>query len=293
MKKIWIGICLFLFVLLSGVTLYSLWGSQEVNAVTEYEKQEVERIEIEVASMDVDIQTASVSHVEMSAEGKTNQPLFTYHYSQGKLHIEEVERKGVRLLPFSPFKDASLHIVLPEKKYEALTMQASSGDIRIEEMTTASLNIKTSSGSVDMVNNEIEKTLAIETSSGDIAGEAVTAGARTYQTKSGSITEEDAEGEKTRVNTASGDLSLTGMQTLTGLDVETTSGDVHVSYESAAPQDGTVLFTSRSGEAIVNWEDLLYEKKEEHSFRAVLGKGSEENIIQIATQSGDLHLNNR
>ncbi|MBN8237163.1 DUF4097 family beta strand repeat protein [Halobacillus kuroshimensis] len=293
MKKIWTGICLVLLVLLSGVVLYSLWGSQEVKAVTEYEKQEVERIEIEVASMDVDIQTASVSDIEMSAEGKTDQPLFTYHYSEGTLHLEEEERKGIRLLPFSPFKDASLSIVLPKKKYEGLTMQASSGDIRIEGLTAETIHIEASSGSVDMVDTEIQKTLAVETSSGDVTGEAVTAGARTYKTKSGSIREEDADGGKTTVDTTSGDLSLSGMQVLNGLEVETNSGDVHVSYALAAPQDGKVLFTSRSGDAVVNWEDLLYETKKEHSFEAVLGDGTEENIIRIATQSGDLHLENR
>lgn len=293
MKKIAAGVCLFLVVLVSGVVFYSLWDNPEVNAVTEYEDQEVERIEIEVTSMDVDIQTASVPRVEMRAEGKTDQPLFTYHYSEGAMHIEEVERKGIRLLPFSPFKDASLSIVLPEKKYEDLTMQASSGDIRIEGMAAASLDIKTSSGSVDMVNNEIQKTLAIETSSGDITGEAVTAGVRTYITKSGSVTEEGADGGETMVTTASGDLSLTGMQAHTGLEVETNSGDVQVNFASSSLEDGTVSFMSRSGEAVVNWDGLLYEEKKEHAFKAVLGNGDEGNVIRIETQSGDLHLNKR
>ena len=208
-------------------------------------------------------------------------------------------------------------------KLTALRLSASSGDININEVTAAKIDLSTSSGSIEVYggagdtsatsssgNITIESStglLEAEASSGNIVIKA-SSGEKILSTTSGNIKITDADGY-TKASASSGTIKT---DTLAGAgQFKTTSGDIrlNIAAEPEALTKDIIIATSSgaaelsipsslqfnfnadtsSGSINTSFEDILSFSDDEKHAKGTIGAAPSINI-KIATSSGDIKV---
>ncbi|MBM7619733.1 lia operon protein LiaG [Bacillus tianshenii] len=267
----------------------------------------IKKVEVDVSSIDVKVVSTTGEEIKVDLAGEVSERykddfklIVKENGDTLKVEIEEPNfRFGTIMI------NLQMIIELPEKEYESIRLNASSGDfdikgiramemitevssgdIRAEDVTVASVfELDASSGDMRLNNVKAEK-FAVSASSGDIRLDGVE-GEVSVDTSSGDITVYDAAGNLT-LEASSGDITIDNNKVQGNIQAEATSGDVKVSFRDA-PTSLSLDFRASSGDGSVNLEEMLFDEKTEDEILGKIGDGKY--LLKVRTTSGDFSLN--
>lgn len=205
---------------------------------------------------------------------------------QGVLKITQNEEKNKWYEYIWNFNDKKITISMPESKYESIDIKVSSGDVEMpDNFTFEQGNLTASSGDIKF-GASVTGALNVITSSGDIELDSVSAESFNLNAPSGEIKMRSAEtaGEMV-IGTSSGDVELRSVN-CGRLEIETTSGEQKLKNVVAK---GELWASSTSGDISADrcdGEDVIFET----TSGDVKGKLLSEKKFSTETSSGDVDI---
>jgi lia operon protein LiaG len=300
----------------------------ELHEFREVPASEIKRLKVTTGSTNVELTPTSQENVILELKGQVSKKLedaYQLNMSQSTdmLDVSISKRKSFVLFGFT-IDRSKLNVRVPEKWFETLTVQTSSGDVEAEGLTANAINFRASSGELRVKRTETKAGLSLEASSGEIRVEQLkTPAAIAIQTSSGEIDAREMEASSINVRANSGDIdvrsvvaSKVSIRTSSGeikvrelegnLTAEASSGDIEITNRdikgewnlSASsgdvtvkldnPESVSVTFNGGSGDGKVKIKDMEYQLRTDH---ALVGKiGSGEHKLNVRTSSGSFRL---
>ena len=128
------------------------------------------------------------------------------------------------------FVTPKLTVYLPQKEYEALTIQASTGDVQIPgDFTFARLTVEISTGDVTL-GADVNGQTRVKTSTGDILVENMTTGALDLRATTGDITVKNVNCVRNMdLSATTGRVSVMGIWCVGNIDVSIGTGEAELS----------------------------------------------------------------
>ncbi|MBN8233895.1 DUF4097 family beta strand repeat protein [Halobacillus kuroshimensis] len=295
MKKFIIGVFSVFIIGLLGLAVSVLTMDrfkQEVRANEEYPVKNVQSIDVQMTSMDVEVSRSNDDKINVSSKGETrkeDESFYQVNLEHGGLEIHQTEQKDFQLFSFFRAKDAKLKMEVPDKMFNRLTMETTSGDVMISNVQVQEANINSTSGSIEIKKSIFEEDFTLKTTSGDVKVLSNTIHNGKYHTTSGSISDERTEGERINYQTISGDLQVNRSLPVKGTKVQTDSGDVSFLYHTSS-ESLALDFESNSGDPVIEWVDMVFKDKSDHKIIGMTSEENSANQLMVRTQSGDFSL---
>jgi lia operon protein LiaG len=277
MKKIVYGLLLLFIIGVIG-TIISVSASggfsldtYNVNDKVVVNNKDISKVEIDLSSSDLTVLPTTDKEITVEFNGKISKKL----KKKIKLDVKErdntlkIELKDEDQIKFNigvMIVDTNVEVYLPEKIYESLKIDLSSGDIEME-------NIKS-------------KEFILEASSGDIIVRDLEATINQFHTSSGEIKASNIIGN-IAADTSSGDITIQNEDVTGDIKAEASSGDVTVEFKEE-PSSLAIEFRASSGEGEVTLAGVSYEEKTENKIKGKIGSG--EFNLKVDTSSGDFYL---
>ncbi len=315
-KLIILFIAIFGIGLMGVLILMSSFGGFDFNTVSLYEKKvlendKIDQIDITHTSTDVKIIPTKDQNMTVELNGKVSKRV----KDQYKLEVkEDGEKVKIAVIRddnqwFSGLdlnnSNVDLNLKLPEKIYELIHINLSSGDMDLNEIQAKEVSLITSSGDINVKKGEVEKRLSINSSSGDLmlqnlkaetlhvdlaSGDSSIKHTETKSvmlaSKSGNVQMNDVKGD-IEVVVSSADTKIVNNEMNSDIKIESSSGDVDIHFQKQ-PQSLNLNYDGVSGEGTVQLEGMLYEEKSDHRMKGKIGKG--ERLLEVMTASGDFYL---
>ena len=299
-KLIILFIAIFGIGLMGVLILMSSFGGFDFNTVSLYEKKvlendKIDQIDITHTSTDVKIIPTKDQNMTVELNGKVSKRV----KDQYKLEVkEDGEKVKIAVIRddndwFSGFDlnngNVDLNLKLPEKIYELIHINLSSGDMDLKEIQAKEISLNTSSGDINVEKSEVEKTLSINSLSGDLMLQNLKAemlhvdlasgGSSIKHTetksvmlssKSGDVQINDVKGD-IEVAVLSADTKIVNNEMNSDIKIESSSGDVDIHFQKQ-PQSLNLNYDGVSGKGTVQLDGMLYEEKSDHRSKEKLEK---------------------
>ena len=292
-KLIILFIAIFGIGLMGVLILMSSFGGFDFNTVSLYEKKvlendKIDQIDITHTSTDVKIIPTKDQNMTVELNGKVSKRV----KDQYKLEVkEDGEKVKIAVIRddnqwFSGLdlnnSNVDLNLKLPEKIYELIHINLSSGDMDLNEIQAKEVSLITSSGDINVKKGEVEKRLSINSSSGDLmlqnlkaetlhvdlaSGDSSIKHTETKSvmlaSKSGNVQMNDVKGD-IEVVVSSADTKIVNNEMNSDIKIESSSGDVDIHFQKQ-PQSLNLNYDGVSGEGTVQLDGMLYEEKSDHT----------------------------
>lgn len=247
----------------------------------------VENLTLDFNGYDTYIETYSGSTIELSIENLngsnseiSNSNPFNISRDNGSLSIKPNTDLNNDL-----FKHSNFIIKIPYSYAKNLNLNIISGNVSLTNLTLNDLSVKTINADV-ILNSTTCETSNISTTNGYIDANTFTSKILSLNTVDGNIYFSPLIGEVS-LSTISGNASLTLSNSLTKLDVVSTSGEVELTLPSSP--NFAVNFSTVSGDLYNSLNDSFASENQEN-INFNLGNG--DNKLNIKTVSGNLSLYN-
>lgn len=272
--------------LIRGAQANSKEGSGTEVVEESFSGENVETIKIATVSDDIILKVSQDDSILARFSGNNHpksKAKLVAKKSGNTLHID-IKRKGFNflLINFSPGSPL-LTVYVPKGYAKNLEVRSTSGDITIEDSYARTLDIENVSG-----NTKIERTasqsLLVKSVSGHINGERIGAGKVDAETASGDITLSGLTGA-CNGKSISGEVNLRYTELRAPVSVENASGDVVLTLDKEA--DMSVIFKTLSGGFKSDYP-LVFEKQ---SGTKVEGKSQNGKFpVRVETATGDFEI---
>jgi lia operon protein LiaG len=232
---------------------------------------EISRIEVDLSGSDVALHPTDGDEIIVELNGKISKK----HKEKVRLDVDDnggtlkVGIKGLDQIFLNVgvlILDTNVEVFLPQKIYDSIHVNTSSGDITVQGF-------------------KAKKTL-LEASSGDLLVRDFHSDQHMFQTSSGEMELSNVTGD-IEAKSSSGDILIKYENTSGNLDAKTSSGDINVEFREQ-PDSLAIDFKGSSGEGRVSLDGVNYQEKSENEIRGVLGSGDYK--IKAETSSGDFSL---
>ena len=275
----------------------------------EYEPQSVRRLNLECVSADVEIDVSEdgMFHLRYENDGslrsktmmrfREEQKGTTYYAKEevregGLFGINRIENCSTRFLIEVPeefeeieIRTTSGDIEIEDVRLEGkLRIQTVSGDVNLDSETMHDCEIISTSGDIEIEDVKLEGKLRIQTVSGDMNLDNETMHACEIITTSGDVEARDLISTDFSVKTVSGDVDLDELEA-DRVDISSTSGDVEICMSDAC-EGYTLKGKTTSGDI-----DVAHGKVSRDFVGAscyIVGEGSSK--VNIKTLSGDISV---
>jgi lia operon protein LiaG len=234
-------------------------------------KKDISKIEIDLSSSDLTVNPTSENEITVELTGKISKKL------KKKLQLDVQEKgdsvkialKGEDQIKFNVgvlIVDTNVEVFLPQKIYDSIKIDNSSGDINIQEFKS--------------------KNTIFETSSGDITATNLHSKGHRFHSSSGEMKLSNVTGN-IEAESSSGDMIIQFENATGNLDAKTSSGDVSVEYRYE-PKSLAIDFKASSGDGEVTLDGVNFEERSENEIRGFIGTGDFK--VTVETSSGDFSL---
>ncbi len=208
----------------------------------------VQNIEVSTASAHTTIRTADVDKTTVKYKaGERSGVFFGAEVQDGTLRVHENGMFYFNFFSLGEYSAAELEIILPEKEYGEVSVEAASGSISISDLISESfsaetasgqgvyrifadeIRVQTASGSSELTNCTEKKanSLRMESASGNHKVSGFQTESFRIETASGSVSAQGISGEG-KVDIASGIVTLEYAQWDGDLNIDAASGSVDV-----------------------------------------------------------------
>ncbi|ASK61931.1 hypothetical protein CFK37_07040 [Virgibacillus phasianinus] len=253
----------------------------------------IESLNISTSSADIELLSGNNNEIGILLQGEMSEKLaedyeFKINQKMNRLDISFKTNNRSSGFQFgSSYSDVKLQITLPEKVYNDVQVQTSSGDITINNVYAGTLSSRSSSGDQTISGLKIRERLFVKSSSGDIEAKDSYAGGAKFHASSGSIKLKEIVCNETTLETSSGDAVYQN-ETISGsLTCKASSGDVTVHVDQL-PESIGMECRANSGGIKVNIDGLEVKEKTDHLL--IASKGTEGSKVHCRTSSGDIKV---
>lgn len=286
-------------------------GNVEINESKVVDGDKITSIDIHSSSPNVYLIPSDSDEIIIELTGEVSSKLknsfsLDVDTSRDKLSVK-VNRKSetIRNIFGTIVIRTKLEIYVPEKMYDSISINTSSGKIEIEDLHAKSFDLRASSGKIDIENIIAEKDFNARTSSGRIEvsnseaaslNTSASSGSITLKniqtstmniaTSSGSIELSDSMGEITAA-ASSGRITINNKQLNGNISVATSSGRVEINVQDLS--SAIVDFKASSGRGNVSVPGMTFEEKSNNLIYGKIGSGDYK--IKVRTSSGGFNLN--
>ncbi|WP_044022536.1 DUF4097 family beta strand repeat-containing protein [Bacillus sp. SG-1] len=268
---------------------------------------EVDNINISTSSTEVEIFPGTADEITAELKGEISSKLkdnvdMTVTKQGESLDIEvKVEQESGFRFGFDVI-DLKLSVEVPEKLYEEISVETSSGSIMAKELEGKKVSFRASSGEVEASRIKAHTEFKSKANSGGIQLNGIEAKEIHTKTSSGSmllqkLAAEDihAKASSGRIivkkwignltaESSSGGVDLHAPEMTGNIDAEASSGDVMLHFDQG-PDSFVIDFSGSSGEAHMDIKGVDYQEKSEHRISGKAGDGKYK--IRVKTSSGD------
>jgi DUF4097 and DUF4098 domain-containing protein YvlB len=230
--------------------LGSLSLVREINEEKYFTMEEINEIQVNLASEPVHIiQTETSNEVKINFHGKAMQEIKLASEIHNKILVVKAQRKYEKM-PI--YEDVVMDICIPTEYGKNLTINTSSGNIKIGSLDLANFTLNTSSGKLEAEKINAEK-ISMNTSSGSLNIKKLDGKELEIKGKSSAVNIDECLVKEGRVETSSGSITLknssgnfdlkgsSGTVLLTckefgnqNINIETSSGGVTLELPSTA-----------------------------------------------------------
>ncbi|TGB01237.1 DUF4097 family beta strand repeat-containing protein [Halobacillus salinus] len=249
----------------------------------------IKHIDVTTSYADIEVAATSSEDIQVALNGKVSNKKDTLHVERkgDQLFIEFPEEQNGVSFSLGGQNHAQLKVLLPERGYDAMNLDSSSGDIEVQGMSLFKLTTNSSSGDQALMNNEVEETIQLASSSGSIRTKKLRAHHISVDTSSGDVINHGTIAEKSEANTSSGSVKWLEHEEDTDITVQTSSGDTEISLRDE-PLSTSLLYTSSSGEASIKHAGFSFTEVSDDRINGTIGDG--EAKIRVDSSSGDFRL---
>jgi len=203
--------------------------------------------------------------IEVYVKGNYREEDYTISYIDGTFSLIKSKVRGIGI--FTSRRTPDFGVRVPAIQLESFKLNLISGDAELEEINSATMNLKTVSGDIEAKNLVSSSSIVISVVSGDIELQGITAKGLEVTMVSGDLEMKQANfDDSIYVNTVSGDVEARDLKT-SEIELKSVSGD----FEGKEVYCKTVTLKSVSGDFEIN-NSLHDEKIEVVSKRSVSGK---------------------
>ncbi|OEH94177.1 DUF4097 family beta strand repeat-containing protein [Bacillus solimangrovi] len=264
------------------------------NLVDLYERQvvnntDIKNININFSSGDVHVVPSEDDTFVIEVNGKVNKSI------QDNFKLDIVDNGDMLQVQFkkinTPFHtgismmDTTITVALPEKTYDVINIETSSGDIVANGIKVSEIDISASSGNVE-TKGIVTDLLNVSASSGHIKSSDQTVKDSYYEASSGHIDLSNITGNITGF-TRSGDITIRNDEAIGNISAQASSGDVMIEY-TKTPSSLSIHFNSGSGRGIVELDGVDYVENSKDKIIGTIGSGEYE--LNVVVSSGNFSL---
>ncbi|UHA60698.1 DUF4097 domain-containing protein [Metabacillus litoralis] len=251
---------------------------------------EIQQIEVGTSSTNIKMVPSKGDSIKVKLTGKVSEKLKDKYKlvvtEEGDTVNIDVENQDLYFYVGFSFIELNLEIEVPEKEYQSLVVESSSGDIDISQLKVEEFRTEASSGDITIDQISVSTNNKMEASSGTIHVKNSSASVFDLGASSGDIILQNVDGH-VEAETSSGSIELNNKQVTGNINALASSGDVIVQFDES-PKSLAVDFTGSSGEGVIELEGFSYEDKSENIINGKIGSGEYE--LKVRTSSGDFQL---
>jgi lia operon protein LiaG len=289
------GVLMILFTLGSGNIFANNWfsfGTKQINIERSIDAADFQNLAIETRSTDVQVTQGNSDQIKVHLYGKVSSQHadsidLIVDPNQDTLHIGIDTPNGINF----GFNIISLDMTveLPQKVWDSLEVNATSGDLEVSEANGKSVEVQTKSGNIVMTHIQAD-TIKMEASSGNASLQHFEADKVTFDLRSGNVDLEDGVAE-IKGEVTSGNIHIAVEDLKHNTELESNSGSVTVEL-SNQPESLAVDYRGTSGKGTIEWEGIQYEEKSDDRdiLKGSFGDGKVK--LKVRTTSGDFTLDN-
>ncbi|MCM3412325.1 DUF4097 family beta strand repeat-containing protein [Metabacillus litoralis] len=251
---------------------------------------EIQHIEVGTSSTNIKMVPSKGDSIKVKLTGKVSEKLKDKYKlvvtEEGDTVNIDVENQDLYFYVGFSFIELNLEIEVPEKEYQSLVVESSSGDIDISQLKVEEFRTEASSGDITIDQISVSTNNKMEASSGTIHVKNSSASVFDLGASSGDIILQNVDGH-VEAETSSGSIELNNKQVTGNINALASSGDVIVHFDES-PKSLAVDFRGSSGEGVIELEGFSYEDKSENIINGKIGSGEYE--LKVRTSSGDFQL---
>lgn len=267
------------------------FGTKNIDLERSIDADRLQNIRIETGSADVKVIQGNSQQIVVRLQGqarlKEADQIELVAESNNELLSIEMDRPSRGFQWGLGNTRLDMTVELPDKEWNDLSIQVSSGNIQLSEIKGKSVKTNTSSGNMDL--KDIQATLIeMKASSGNIELQQFKAEQVTFDVSSGNAKLKEGAGE-IKGRTSSGNIELELDELSHDADLRTNSGSVTIELDNE-PKSAAVDFQAGSGKGTIEWSGIKYDEKSEHSDVLKGSFGGGETKLKVRTGSGNFKL---
>lgn len=266
---------------------WPFFGTQTVKIAQSVDAGNIKNVVVDMGSEDVDLIRGGSDKIEIRLEGKAS------HANKLALNAD-VNGDTLKLSLDKPnggfqfsYHNVSMTVELPEKQWDEIKVNLSSGDVSLADIGGKSVEVATSSGKIELADSRAT-TIKLTASSGDVRASGFKADTLSFHASSGNVRLEDGEAAL-KGETASGNIRVEFDELRHNADLTAGSGNVTLSLDRQ-PQSLAVDYRGGSGNGKIKQDGFAYQEQDEDNHRIKGAFGSGETTLKVVTGSGDFTL---
>ena len=304
-------IALAVIVFIVGMTMAKFNFSAKLFTTASYETStheitdEFDSITIKALTSDVEILPSNDGVARVVSFERTNLK-HTVEVTDGALTVNgEDTRRWIDHISIVNTESPKISVYLPSEEYGALSIDLTTGDIRVEEFSFASINIEVTTGDVECLASSAAE-LNIHTTTGDVGISGASVGSMSLKTTSGTVNifeiscDSDIHVKSTTgdsvltnvscknlsVNCGSGDTKMKNVIASELLSIDKTTGDVD--FDACDAANLKINVTTGDVEGTLLSEKIFATHTSTGDID--VPSGTQGGICEISTTTGDIEI---
>lgn len=277
----------------SGIGFAHNWfsfASNKIDIVQTLEADRLDRIVVEAGSTDVNIVRGRSDQIEVRLHGKTSasykDKIELLAEAKGDTAMLEA-KKPEDWRPGFRVQNLVMTVELPEKQWNEIRVDASSGNIALSELVSDSIRVEVGSGNLKLADSEAGE-ISLKTGSGNVSASGFQAETLAFAVRSGNVELKDGEAEL-KGETGSGNIRVEFAQLVRDAELATGSGNVAIRLDRE-PKSLSVDYRGKSGNGKIGWKGFDFREKDEDgsTIKGAFGGGGTK--LKVTTGSGNFTL---
>ncbi|KZE03973.1 DUF4097 family beta strand repeat-containing protein [Bacillus mycoides] len=264
-------------------------GAKSFEKENSFEVDRIEEIEINKESWNIEIKNTKSKKITIAVEGKQEDKKkdpVTIKDDEKKIVVNQKDQKGGFFEGFSFGKKGTIYISIPKDGIDTITMNNSSGDIKMNDVTTKNLVISNGSGAGKIEGLSANKGKFIS-KDGEFSLKNSSLKELNIASTTGDNYITNVNSPEIKVTSKDGEVSIKDIKEGKSLFVETKSGDIAVSYKKA-PTSLAFTANSDSSDITVNLDEFKKRKNTENLIEGMIGDGT--NKVELLSSKGVINV---
>lgn len=266
-------------VLLGIGIIGSVFTFASANKMEDFEKEKTikedfDAIDIKAGNAKIEVLPTRDKEARVELSGKGSNIDFSANVEQSNLRVV-VNDQQKKLIHFDFISSRlALNVYVPEKQYQALTIESDNGLVEASELQAKAIQIRTDNGAIQLQEMKSEK-MNIGTSNGKILVKDSEAGAADAKANNGKISFDHVKGALS-AEADNGSISLNTESLDRPLDFETDNGKINIKTEN---KPTNAIFDVK----VDNGKVKLFGQSD---WDTVIGNGA--HMIKLTTNNGNI-----